>query len=100
MDAVLEVLFQETTTLGVRLHEVRRHILPRRIISVRTQGGVVRLKVADVGAGWEKAAPEYEDCRAIAQRTGRPLKVIMEEARLAYQQGRGKKRPANVRGGA
>lgn len=99
-DAVLEVLFQETTTLGVRLHEVRRHLLARRFVPVTTQGGVVRMKVAKVGAGWEKAAPEYEDCKAIAKRTGRPLKAIMEEALLAYPQGHGKKRPANVRGRA
>ncbi|BFU89412.1 MAG: putative nickel insertion protein [Nitrospira sp.] len=97
-DAVLEVLFQETTTLGVRFHEVRRHLLARRFVPVATQGGVVRMKVAEVGAGWEKAAPEYEDCKAIAKRTGRPLKTIMEEALLAYPQKRGKKRPANVRG--
>lgn len=99
-DAVLEVLFQETTTLGVRLHEVRRQVLPRQIVSVTTQGGVVRMKVAEVGAGWEKVAPEYEDCKSIAKRTGRPLKTIMEEALLAYPQERGKKRPANVRGRA
>lgn len=99
-DAVLEVLFQETTTLGVRLHEVRRHVLPRRIVSVRTQGGVIRMKVAEVGAGWEKAAPEYEDCKAIAKRTGRPLKTVMEEALRTYRQGFPKNKPVHVRGKA
>lgn len=99
-DAVLEILFQETSTLGVRLHEVTRQVLPRRFVSVTIQGGVVRMKVAAVGAGWEKAAPEYADCKTIAKRTGRPLKTIMEEALLAYQQGRGKKRPATMRGRA
>ncbi|MDF0665370.1 MAG: nickel pincer cofactor biosynthesis protein LarC [Nitrospira sp.] len=98
-DAVLEVLFQETTTLGVRFHEVRRRVLPRRFIPVTTQGGVVRIKVAEVGAGWEKAAPEYEDCRAIAKRTGRPLKTVMEEALLAYRRGFPKHGTARVRGG-
>lgn len=86
-DAVLEVLFQETTTIGVRLHEVRRRILPRRFVPVTIQGGTVRMKVAEVGAGWEKAVPEYEDCKAIATRTGRPLKTVMEEALLAYRRG-------------
>ena len=99
-DAVLEVLFQETTTLGVRLHEVRRHVLPRRIVSVRTQGGVIRMKVAEVGAGWEKAAPEYEDCKAIAKRTGRPLKTVMEEALRTYRRGFPKNKPVHVRGKA
>lgn len=100
VDAVLEVLFQETTTLGVRFHEVRRRVLPRRFIAVKTRGGVVRMKVAEVGAGWEKAAPEYEDCKTIAKRTGRPLKTVMEEALLAYQRAFPKKRMVSVRGGA
>lgn len=99
-DAVLEVLFQETTTLGVRLHEVRRRVLPRRFVPVTTRGGVVRMKVAEVGAGWDKAAPEYEDCKAIAKRTGHPLKTVMEDAQLAYRRGLEKKRTAHVRGRA
>lgn len=98
-DAVLEVLFQETTTLGVRFHEVRRRVLSRRFIPVTTHGGVVRMKVAEVGAGWEKASPEYEDCKAIAKRTGRPLKAVMEEALLAYRRGFPKNRVVRVRGG-
>lgn len=99
-DAVIEVLFQETTTLGVRLHEVRRRVLTRRFVPVRTQGGVVRMKVAEVGAGWEKAAPEYEDCKAIAQRTGYPLKTVMEDALMAYRRGRKKTRVTTARGRA
>jgi uncharacterized protein (TIGR00299 family) protein len=99
-DAVVEVLFQETTTLGVRIHEVRRRVLTRRFVSVMTQGGVVRMKVAEVGAGWEKAAPEYEDCKAIAQRTGHPLKTVMEEALMAYRRGRKKTRITTARGRA
>lgn len=99
-DAVLEVLFQETTTLGVRFHEVRRRVLSRRFIPVTTHGGVVRMKVAEVGAGWEKAAPEYEDCKAIAKRTGRPLKTVMEEALLAYRRGFPKNRMVRARGRA
>jgi pyridinium-3,5-bisthiocarboxylic acid mononucleotide nickel chelatase len=99
-DAVVEILFQETTTLGVRLHEVRRRVLTRRFVPVTTQGGVVRMKVAEVGAGWEKAAPEYEDCKAIAQRTGRPLKTVMEEALMVYRHGRRKTRITTARGRA
>lgn len=99
-DAVLEVLFQETTTLGVRLHEVHRHVLSRRIVPVTISAGVVRMKVAEVGAGWEKAAPEYEDCKAIAKRTGRPLKTVMEEALRTYRRGHPKNRMVHVRGRA
>ena len=83
-DAVLEILFQETSALGARIQELGRRILPRRFVSVKVPGGVVRMKVAAIGAGWEKAAPEYIDCKNIADRTGRPLKNVMETASRAY----------------
>ena len=66
----------------------------------RSKGGGVRMKVAEVGAGWEKAAPEYEDCKAIAKRTGRPLKTVMEEALRTYRRGHQKNRMVHVRGRA
>lgn len=86
--AVLDVLFRETTTLGVRLHELARHVLPRRFIPMKLRDGIVRMKVAQIGTGREKAAPEYADCLAIAKKTGRPLKEIQEEAALTYRQSR------------
>ncbi len=85
LEPVLEVLFQETTALGVRIQEVERQVLPRRFVTVKVQGGTVRVKIGAIGAGWEKAAPEYADCRALAIRKGVPLKDVMEDARLAYR---------------
>lgn len=85
MEPVLDVLFQETTALGVRIQEVDRQILPRRFVTVKVQGGRVRMKIATMGAGWEKASPEYADCRALATQKGLPLKDVMEDARLAYR---------------
>jgi uncharacterized protein (DUF111 family) len=90
-DAVLEILFQETPALGARIQELGRHILPRRFVSVKVPGVVVRMKVAAIGAGWEKAAPEYIDCKNIADRTGRPLKNVMETASRAYDRMQGKR---------
>ena len=86
LDAVLDVLFLETTALGVRMQEVARQVLARRFVAVKVPGGRVRMKVAAIGAGWEKAAPEYADCKKIAVRTGRPLKDVMDNARFAYAQ--------------
>jgi len=83
-DAVMEVVLQETTALGVRIQELDRQVLPRRLVTVKVTGGSVRMKIGEVGAGWEKAAPEYVDCQKIAVRTGRPLKDIMDEARVVY----------------
>ena len=84
LDQILDVLFGETTTLGVRIREVMRQILHRRFISVKVPGGVVRMKVADVNETTAKAAAEYLDCKRIAERTGRPVKKVLEDAALAY----------------
>jgi pyridinium-3,5-bisthiocarboxylic acid mononucleotide nickel chelatase len=89
VDPVLKVLFEETTALGVRVQEISRHILPRRFASVRIRGGTVRIKIAAVDSVHTKAAPEYLDCKRIAQRTGRPVKAVLEEAALAYAKTRG-----------
>lgn len=96
-DAVLAAVFKETTALGVRIQELARQVLSRRFVAVKVHGGVVRMKVAGVGAGWEKAAPECTDCKKIANRTGRPLKDVMEEAVLAHRQAQGKSKRAKVK---
>jgi uncharacterized protein (DUF111 family) len=84
LDQVLDIVFQETTALGVRVCEVRRQILPRRFLSVKVPGGIVRMKIADVNESTTKAAPEYLDCKRIAERTGRSLRQVLEDATLAY----------------
>ncbi|MCP9451055.1 MAG: nickel pincer cofactor biosynthesis protein LarC [Nitrospira sp.] len=84
-DPLLNVLFKETPTLGVRVQELSRHVLPRRIVPVTVRGKTVRMKVATMKDGTEKAAPEYRDCQAIADQTGLPLRQVMEEACLTYR---------------
>ncbi len=84
VDSLLDVLFEETTALGVRVQEITRHILPRRFTSVKIRGGTVRIKIAAVDRASSKAAPEFIDCKRIAERTGRPVKAVLEEAALAY----------------
>lgn len=84
VDSLLDVLFEETTALGVRVQEITRHILPRQFTSVKIRGGTVRIKIAAVDQTSSKAAPEFIDCKRIAERTGRPVKAVLEEATLAY----------------
>jgi pyridinium-3,5-bisthiocarboxylic acid mononucleotide nickel chelatase len=84
INSMLDVLFEETTALGIRVQEIARHILPRRFTSVNIRGGAVRIKIAAVDETSTKAAPEYLDCKRIAERTGRPVKAVLEEAALAY----------------
>jgi pyridinium-3,5-bisthiocarboxylic acid mononucleotide nickel chelatase len=88
IDSILNVLFEETPALGVRVQEVARHVLPRRFMSVHIRGGTVRIKIAAVDETSTKAAPEYMDCKRIAVRTGRPVKAVLEEAILAYAKSR------------
>ncbi|MCP9441927.1 MAG: nickel pincer cofactor biosynthesis protein LarC [Nitrospira sp.] len=87
-DAVIDVLFKETPTLGVRAQELSRRVLPRRVEPVKVSRGTVRMKVATMADGTETASPEYRDCKAIADRTGLPLRSVMEEACRMYHAGR------------
>jgi uncharacterized protein (TIGR00299 family) protein len=83
-DAVARILFQETTTLGVRRSRVERVSLPRSIQTVETPFGLVRVKVAS----WEggvRVTPEFEDCRIAAEAHGAPLIEVMEAARAGYK---------------
>lgn len=74
------VLFAEGTTLGVRRRPVERTELPRRIVTVETPHGPVRVKVGELCGRVVHVAPEYEDCRALAERTGLPLREITQLA--------------------
>ncbi len=79
-----KLIFTETTTLGVRMREEKRAVLTRRSVSVQTPWGEVRLKVANLNGTIANYAPEYEDCRRIAEDNGIPLKRVMQEAVTAY----------------
>ncbi|HTK96146.1 MAG TPA: nickel insertion protein, partial [Terriglobales bacterium] len=79
-----KLIFAETTTLGVRMREDKRATLSRRTVEVRTPWGVVRMKVGNLNGDVSNYAPEYEDCRRIAQESGIPLKRVMQEAMSAY----------------
>jgi len=86
VSSVLETLLRETTTFGARVIPCKRYCLPREIISIATAFGPVRIKIGFWGEEILKAAPEYEDCRAIAQAKGLPLtRVYAEAARSAVQ---------------
>jgi hypothetical protein len=81
-----QLIFRETTTLGVRQREQQRQILERRWESVRTPWGTVRVKIASMNGSVTTCAPEYEDCRRIAVEHGVPLKSVIQEAMQAYSQ--------------
>ena len=86
-----QLIFTETTTLGVRRRNETRHILARRWEPVRTQWGEVRIKIASMNGTVTNYAPEYEDCRRIAAEHHVPLKSVMQEAMQEYLQSAGEK---------
>lgn len=73
------MILRETTTLGIRRSSCKRYIMNREIIKVSTKFGDVRVKMASQG-GFVKYAPEYEDCRNIARKTGRSFIEVYNAA--------------------
>src|SRR5579859_5383391 len=77
------VLLAETTTLGVRAYEVARLAVSRRTVDVDTEYGTIPVKIAADAATVLNVAPEFEACRAIAERQGVPLKHVIAAAQRA-----------------
>ncbi len=79
-----QLIFSETTTLGIRQRDEVRRTLTRRWESVHTPWGDVRIKIASMNGTVTNCAPEFEDCRRIAVEHHVPLKTVMQEAARAY----------------
>ena len=82
-----KLIFAETTTLGVRRREEQRETLARRWETVETTWGPVRIKIASMNGTVSNYAPEYEDCRALAEAQQVPLRTVMQEAIQQYLRG-------------
>jgi hypothetical protein len=83
-DGMLDLLFRETTTIGVRYHEAERECLSREWTTVATPFGAVRIKIARRGATVMNAAPEYEDCAALAAERKVAVRDVHAAAIQAY----------------
>jgi uncharacterized protein (TIGR00299 family) protein len=83
-DQLTKIIFDETTTLGVRRREEQRQVLARRWQRVSTRFGEIRIKVGSMNGTVTSYAPEYEDCRRIAVEKKVPLKTVMLEAIETY----------------
>jgi uncharacterized protein (TIGR00299 family) protein len=79
-----ELVFSETTTLGIRAYEVERRALERKIVAVETLYGPIDVKVAQLNGHIVKAMPEYEQCRQAARVANVPLRVVEEAARAVF----------------
>jgi uncharacterized protein (TIGR00299 family) protein len=74
-----EIIFKETSTLGLRYHLVSRMILKREMKKVKTRFGEVRVKIIEQLDGSRRAAPEYDDLKRIARANNIPLKLLHDE---------------------
>jgi uncharacterized protein (TIGR00299 family) protein len=86
------MLFAETTTLGVRFHQVRRQALERKIVRVETEYGPIDVKVARLNGNIVNEMPEYEQCRTAARNANVPLRQVEEAARAAFARDRAVKK--------
>ncbi|MEX2316687.1 MAG: nickel pincer cofactor biosynthesis protein LarC [Pirellulales bacterium] len=84
-DRLEAILFRETPTLGVRRATIARTVLVRRPHHVDTPWGSVAGKIAHLPDGTRRFAPEYEDCRKLAQQHGIALAEIISAATAAFR---------------
>ena len=84
-EAVEELLFRETTTLGVRRQEWDRTVLEREVVPVSTAYGAVGVKVGRRGGRVYNAQPEFEDCQRAAGAAGVPIKEVWAAALAAFR---------------
>jgi pyridinium-3,5-bisthiocarboxylic acid mononucleotide nickel chelatase len=84
VDRLTQVIFRETSTIGIRRYAVERSVLDREFVEVATEFGNVNIKVSRMDGEVMNAAPEYEDCARIAQEKNVPLKKVQSLAMKAY----------------
>ncbi|HZZ39973.1 MAG TPA: nickel pincer cofactor biosynthesis protein LarC [Acidobacteriaceae bacterium] len=84
--ALEQLLFRETTTLGIRRREEDRVILERTFVTVETPYGKIRVKIASAAGEILNAMPEYEDCRRAAREHDVPLRAVTDAARSAWSE--------------
>jgi uncharacterized protein (TIGR00299 family) protein len=84
-NALMSLVFAETTTFGARTYRAQRRTLPRDFVNVATAFGEVRIKISRVNGRILHVAPEYDDCRKLAVEKNVPLQRVISEALRAYE---------------
>lgn len=82
---MVDILFAETTTLGIRRLPLETWILPRSNVHVSTRYGSIQVKIGWLKHQVRSAQPEYEDCRQAAQAVGVPIRQVYEEALRVFE---------------
>ncbi len=79
-ETLLHVFFKHTSTLGVRIDTIKRISIARTLVIKQTRFGPVQLKETNYPE--KRLAPEYDDCKAIAQSQGIPLKTVIDQVMI------------------
>jgi len=78
------IIFQETTTLGIKQYQIDRYSLTRNIEELDTPYGPIRIKIANIGKDGQKVSPEFEDCAQLAKKHQIPLQQVYRQAIEIY----------------
>jgi uncharacterized protein (TIGR00299 family) protein len=81
IDKVAGVIFEETSSFGIRYRLESRFKLSRESREVETKWGTIRVKIGTTGGKKVSISPEFRDCKSVAEREGVPLKMVYEQAR-------------------
>lgn len=87
IEKLSDIIFEETTSIGVRIDARKRICLPREIVTVETEFGPIRVKVARKDGEIANVGPEYEDCRAAAAKHNVAFKRVRDAAMVAFYRG-------------
>lgn len=85
-EKLAEIVFRETSTIGLRYYPVKRVILKRSASRVKTKFGTVKVKIIEEPDGAKRATPEYEDLRRIAEAKKIPLKLLYDEVLRSFRE--------------
>lgn len=83
---LLDIIFEDSTSIGVRTYPVERHCLERKMVKAKTPYGIVTVKVSLRDGKAVNIQPEYEDCKALAEKKKVPLKRVLDAARAAVKE--------------
>jgi uncharacterized protein (DUF111 family) len=86
--AMVHIIFKETSTIGIRREEIDRYCLERKTEKIQLPYGEVEIKTARFDGKEINSSPEYESCRALAKKTGKPLKEVYRDAILFFSRNR------------
>lgn len=84
-EKMVKIIFEETTTIGLRFYEADRQTLEREIKEINTALGKVKVKISKLGNGIIKTTPEYEDCKKLAKKLNTPLIEVMKRVKIKSQ---------------